>query len=242
VSDILEEAETLLVQLPDAVAQRRFGERLGEAVTVLKIADAQIARIQALLKTADLLGYGKVPQQREVIDEMVYWARHVGKSLEEADDSEDLRSAVFDFKDSLHKAIIALERGIHELWRTEAESKFQPLIALGELLCAINVANNLGSRLVQCGKAGLGSTNIGLATERLSTIRKLLADHKTLQDERTNSLGDDEVSEFIKALADNRATLAMVSPKVHAWLSDHDALARLGVTTRSRGSVGATSG
>jgi hypothetical protein len=231
-SDILEEAETVLAQLPDAVARRKLGERLGEAVTVLKNADAQIVRIGALLDTVAILGYGKVPEQRDVIDEMLDAARHVGKSLEEADDSESLRIAVFDYKDSLNKAIVALERAIHELWRTEAMAKFHPLIVLGELLTAINVANNLGSRLVECGKAGLASINIGVATERLLKIRQLLADHKKLHEERSNELGNDELSEFINALADNRATLAMVTTKVHAWLTDHDALGSLGVTTR----------
>jgi hypothetical protein len=231
-SDILEEAETLLDQLPDAVARRRLGERLGEAVIVLKNGDAQIARIRALLDTVALLGYGKLPEQRDVISEMVDGARNVGKSLEEADDSESLRSAVFDYKDSLNKSIIALERAIHDSWRTETVAKFQPLIVLGDLLSAMNVANNLGSRLVECGREGLASANIGLATERLVKIKQLLADHKKLQDERSNELGDDEVSAFVNALADNRATLAMVTTKVQAWLIEHNALGSLGVTTR----------
>lgn len=231
-TDILEEAEKLLVELPDAVSRRKLGERLGEAVSLLRNADSQIARIKALLETVDLLGYGKLPQQREIIDEMVDWARRAGKSLEEADDSESLRRALDDYKESLNQAIVALERAIHELWRTEATGRFQPLLVLGQLLSAMNVANNLGSRLVECGEAGLASTRIGSATERLSRIRQLLVDQKTLQEEHSNELGDDEVSEFIKALADSRATLAMVTPKVHAWLAKHNALGSLGVTTR----------
>lgn len=231
-SDTLQEAEALLVQLPDAVSRRKLGERLGEAVTVLRNADAQIARIKALLETVDLLGYGKLPQQRDVVDEMVDWARRAGESLVEADDGDALRRAVDDYKESLNQAIVALERAIHELWRTEATTRFQPLLVLGQLLSAMNVANNLGSRLVECGEAGLASTRIGLATERLPTIKQLLAEHRTLQQERSNELGDDEVSEFIKALADNHATLAMVTPKVHAWLTKQNALGSLGVTTR----------
>jgi len=232
VSDNLLEAEALLVQLPDAVTRRRLGERLGEAVTVLKSADAQITRIQALLETAELLGYGRLPQQREVIDEMIGWARRAGTSLEEAEDGDRLRRAVDEYKVSFVQAVAALERAIFDQWHTQAMAKFQPLVELGRLLLALNVAKDLGSRLVNCGEAGLASVRIGSATERLSMVRHLLANYQALQEARSTELGDDEVGEFIKALADNRATLAMVTPKVHSWLTSHNALDSIGVTTR----------
>ena len=236
-SDILQEAEDLLIRLPEAVTRRKFGERLGQAVNELQTADSQIARMKALLETADLIGYGKLREQRQVIDEMIACACSVGRSLENADDGDALRRAVSDYTQELKVTIVGLDRAIHTHWRTEVVNKFQPLIELGALLSQMNVANNLGTRLVACGREGLASTNIGLATDRLDKIKQLLAEHKALNDERAKEIGDDEVGGFINAIADNRATLAMVTPKVHAWLKDHNALGSLGVTTHQRGSV-----
>jgi hypothetical protein len=173
---------------------------------------------------------------------MVDWARNVGNALAEADDSDALRRAAYDYGDSLNKSIVALDRAIHEHWRMEAIEKFQPLVELGKLLSTMNIGNNLGRRLADCGEAGLASTNTGLAVERLRKIKQLLADHQALQHERGSQIGDDEVGKFIKALADNRATLDMVTTKVWAWLIEHEALGSLGVTTRQRGSAEATNG
>jgi hypothetical protein len=240
-SDILQEAEELLIRLPEAVTRRKFGERLGQAVNELQKADAQIARMKALLETADLIGYGKLPEERQVIDEMITWARTVGVSLENAEDGDSLRRAVSDYTHDLVNAIVGLDRALRAHWRKEVVDKFQPLIELGTLLSEMNVPNNLGKRLVACGREAQASINAGLATDLHHRIKQLLADHRTLQDERANEISGDEVGAFIKAIADNRATLAMVTPKVYAWLKDHNALGSLGVTTRQRGNVGATS-
>lgn len=232
-SDVLEEAEALLVQLPDAVSRRKLGERLGQAVAALRTADHQIARMKALLETIDLTGYGKVGAQSEVVDDMVECALSVGEALADAEDAEALRKAVYEYTETLNKAISTLERAMREHWRTAAADKFQPLIGLGGLLSAMNVANNLGPRLIACGQRGVTGSDAGSAPERLAIIRQLIADYDALQAERAAEIGDDEVGDFINALADKRATLAMVTPRVHAWLTDHGALGTLGVTTRS---------
>ena len=231
-SDILEEAETLLVQLPDAVARRKFGTQLGQATNELKTANAEIARMKALLELVEVIGYGELPPQREVINDMVELARSIGKLLEDADSADSLRLATFDYANHLRSAIVALDRAVREHWRKEAAEKFQPLVTIGRLLSAMNVGNDLGPRLVACGEEGLASANSGMAIDLLRRIQQVLTEHKALQDERSIQIGDDEVGEFIKALADNRATLAMVTDKVHAWLAKQNALATLKVTTR----------
>jgi hypothetical protein len=239
-TDVLQEAENLLTQLPEAVVRRKFGERLSLAATTLAHAKDQIARIKALLESAELIGYGKVSEQSDVIEDMQHWARVVGQSLETAEDAEALRRAEFEYKDSLSKAIVAAERAVAQHWRTVASDKFQPLIGLGKLLTAMNVPNKLGLRLEECGTAGLASINTGLATERLSKMKQLLAQLQTLQEERAREISSGEVGEFINALADQRATLAMVTPTVLEGLGHQNALDNLGVTTRQQESAVAT--
>ncbi len=231
-SDALLEAEALLEQLPDAVSRRTLGERLGKAIQELSNANHQMQRMTALIETAGLTGFGKHPHQSEALDEMVDCARTVGETLENAIDAEALRKAVFNYSNDLKRAIATLERSIREHWRAVALERFQPLVGLGQLLTSMNVSNNLGDRLVTCGQRGVASANAGASAELLTTVTELLSEYNALQAERAAEIGEDEVGDFINALGDKRATLAMVTPKVRAWLADHGALDRLGITTR----------
>lgn len=231
-SDALLEAEKFLEQLPAAVSRRTLGERLGAALAELRNADRLIERMRQCLKISDLIAFGRLDHQREVLTDMVDYALTVGEDLEKADDAEKLRKAVFAYTSDLAKAIAALERSIREHWRAVVSERFQPLTGLGELLALINVPNDLGQRMQFCGQKSLSSVNAGSTKDLLSNIEHLLDEYDKLQDERKKEIGEDEVGDFVNALADNRATLAMVTSKVREWLADHDALDRLGITTR----------
>lgn len=231
-SDALLEAEALLEQLPDAVSRRTLGERLTKAITELRTAGHQIQRMTALVETAGLIDYGKPAQQREILEEMIDCAKSVGEALENAEDAVALRAAVDEYSNDLIRAIASLDRSLREHWRVLANERFQPLVGLGELLASMNVANNLGPRLMACGRKGIASTNASSATEFHASVMALSTEYDALQAERAAEIGEDEVGEFINALADKRATLAMVTPKVHDWLAEHAALDRLGITTR----------
>ena len=231
-SDALVEAEGLLDQLPEAVSRRALGERLGRAIVELRSSDHQIQRIKALIEIAQLTGFGNRTDQGEVLSEMIECAKTVGRALEDADDAETLRIAVYDYGKDLIQAIGALDRSIREHWRTVAHERFQPLLGIGELLTAMNVPNNLGGRLIDCGKRGMSVINASSAPDLQTSIAALLREHGKLQVERAAEIGEGEVAEFINGLADKRATLAMVTPKVREWLVNHAALDRVGITTR----------
>ncbi|MEG8220746.1 hypothetical protein OSJ57_08930 [Sphingomonas sp. HH69] len=173
-SDALLEAETLLEQLPEAVSRRTLGERLGKAVTELRTAGHQIQRMTALVETADMIGFGTPAHQREVLSEMVECAQAVGEALENAEDAEALRAAVYEYSTDLNRAIATLERSVRDHWRAVASERFQPLIGLGELLTSMNVANNLGPRLVACGRNGVNSANVASAADLHGSVSTLL--------------------------------------------------------------------
>lgn len=231
-SDALLEAEELLEQLPAAVSRRTLGERLGKALVELRTSDRQVERMKDSLKIAELTKFGVRHHQREVLTDMVDCALSVGEDLEKAQDAEELRKAVFEYTNDLNRSIAAVERSIREHWLTVVAERFQPLLGLGELLSSMNVPNDLGQRLKQCGQKGQASANAGSTKDLLSSIEDLLEEYEDLQEEREQEIGEDEVGDFINALADKRATLAMVTAKVREWLEDHDALDRLGITTR----------
>ncbi len=231
-SDPLIEAEELLGLLPAAVSRRTLGERLRNALVELRTSDRQVERIKSSLKIAELTNFGVRPLQREVLTDMVECAISVGEDLETAQDAEELRKAVFEYTKDLNQSIATVERSIREHWLTVVAERFQPLLGLGELLTSMNVPNDLGRRLKQCSQKGRASGNFNSISDLLSNIESLLDEYEELQKERLHEIGDDEVGDFINALADKRATLAMVTDKVHKWLEAHNALDRLGITTR----------
>lgn len=231
-SDPLLEAEELLQQLPTAVSRRNLGDRLNRSLIDLRTADRQIHRMKVSLETANLIEFGGPAHQREVLTEMVECALSVGEALAEADDAEALRKATIEYTTDLNQTIAALERSIRDHWRAVTLERFQPLVGLGQLLTSMNVSNNLGSRLVNCGNRGVASANAGSSAELLANVTALLSEYNALQAERAAEIGEDEVGDFINALAEKHATLAMVTPKVHAWLAGHGALDSLRITTR----------
>lgn len=231
-TDLLEDAEGLLKTLPDAVQRRKLGERLTQAVHALRTAEHQAGRMAALVKLARILEFGATSDQRVIFNEMVDTAREVGELLVQADTEEALRAAVYEYEHILPTAITALDRQLRERWRAVFADKFQPLMSLGQLLTSMNVRNNLGIRLAECGRKAQAALNPGSATDLLTSVSQLLAELESLQAERAAEIGDDEVGEFINALAEKRATLAMVTTKVRDWLEAHDALERLGINPR----------
>ncbi|MBJ7533300.1 hypothetical protein JDN40_04155 [Rhodomicrobium vannielii ATCC 17100] len=231
-SDVLVEAEELLKELPDAVDRRKLGDQLRKAVIALGTADRQIARIAALLELSRIVGFGETVDQHAALEDMKECAIDIGAALEEADNEKQLRLAVYEYENSLPRALSALERAVRERWRLVALARFQSLIGIGKLLTSMNVSNNLGSRLEDCGRRGMAASSIGAAADLVTNVKGLLAELDTLQQERAAEISDDDVGIFINALAENRATLAMVNSKVHEWLKEHSALERLGISLR----------
>jgi hypothetical protein len=152
--------------------------------------------------------------------------------LEEASDAEELREAVYDYSTDLKQAISALEQSIREHWRVVAIERFQPLVGFGQLLSSVNVPNKLGDRLTSCGQRGVASANAGSFSDLLAAVKSLFSEYDSLQAERAAEISEDEVGDFLNALAEKRATLAMVTPRVRDWLANHGALERLGITAR----------
>lgn len=230
-SDALVEAESLIAELPGAVSRRSLGERLTEAVTKLRNADHLIERITSLIRIARLIEFGKTGHQQSALEDATENALDVGERLSAASSAEELRSAIYDYEITLRDDVRRLETLVGDHWRAVARGQFQQLQGLGELLTRMNVEKDLGSRMTAFTNKALNSDQIS-AAQLLETIRVLRTEYETLQVERAAAIGTDDVGEFINALAENRATLKMVTPGVHAWLSEHDALDALEISPR----------
>jgi hypothetical protein len=228
-TDQLDALEALLPDLPAAADRRRLGDRLVQAIQDLKEAPSQARRLKALISLAETVGFGASPDQRAMIGELRETAREVGAALEEADDEEGLKSAVYDYQKSLLPALATFDRGAREQWSSVVRDRFAPLIAFGELLEKIDNVADLGRSLADCGRRAQRLTS-GSAEDLLSNVTSLLAERDALQTERGEKIGDDDVGEFLNALAVGRATLDLITPDVRAWLDQNQALGRFRVS------------
>jgi hypothetical protein len=239
--DQLEELEGLLTYLPDAIDRRRLGDRLTQSMTTLQNADHNIERIAAVIELADLTGMTS-GGAGQVVEKLKEEAFEVGQWLETASSDEELRDATYEYDKVLLRSLANCEINVRNHWQVSAAQQFRPLVALGELLQRINVRPDLGKRLAETGRRALGAHQTGSAKALCAEVRALTAEQQALQEERAELMSEGEIGGFITAVAENKATLEMVTPKVQQWLSENGALNRFAITPRLQGSAGGGGG
>lgn len=240
-TDRLVELEGLLEALPAAVDQRRLGDRLHTSMETLQTAERSVERIEAIVDLAALLDLDSTGQGHSVA-KVRQEALEVGEWLETAATDQDLRDAVHEYKEGLLRSLSATELAVRAAWAAFAAQKFRPLVALGQLLQSINVEAELGASLVETGQRAIKPREGVSAKALAQEVRTLLAEQTTLQDERAKLISEGAIGQFITALAEQKATLAMVTPDVRAWLEQNGALERFSLMPRSTGIAGANAG
>lgn len=240
-TDALEELEELLGDLPDAIDRRRLGDRLTQSMATLQNADHNIERIEAVIELADLTGM-TLGGAGQVVQKLKEEAIEVGEWLETAESDEELRDATYEYDKVLLRTLANCEISVRNHWQVSAAQQFRPLVALGELLQRINVRPDLGKRLAETGRRALNAHQTGSAKALCAEVRALRAEQQVLQTEQTELMSEGEIGSFITAVAEHKATLEMVTPKVQQWLSENGALDRFAISPRLQGSAGASAG
>lgn len=228
-SDTLLELESLLAELPVAVDQQSLGDQLNKASIALSNATQQARRLQAVLRISAIVDFEQVPEQAEMVKLARQTARDVAESLEHATDSNALRAAVWDYEKELTPALNSLDRAVRQQWRRVVDEQFQPIIGVGDLLSRLDRDTGLGAKLENCGRRAR-DLNTPAAQDLLRQIEALMTDLEALRLECATTLGG-EVGDFLSALAEGRATLAMITPNVHRWLTENGVLDRFSVAS-----------
>lgn len=228
-SDDLIELERLLEDLPTALENQSLGEELSRTVEELSSAERQIHRIFALLSIGKVLLYNS-EIQTEYLEDVKDEARKVGLMLEQAETAEDLKLASARYKNELNSAVSNLDRDLRQHWRSFVVQRFRPLIDVGEMLRSLGGQDDLARELTNCGRKANefqpGSDTISF----LENVRSFVVQHEQLQLQRKAAFGEGAIASFIDALAENRATLDMVSDDVRSWLDEKRSTNRLRVT------------
>lgn len=227
-SDQLEELETLLPDLPEAVKRRDLGDRLNNSIEVLRNADYQIGRLGALLEVAELTGMTVGPQGKAIAN-LREEAFDVGDALEAATTDDELRDSIDGYKEWVQRTLASSDIVVRNNWKMLAAQRFRSLASLGSLLQRIGVDAELGARLAEAGARAEKAGDLTPATAMCAEIKALLAELEELQSKRAGTLNEGEIGAFITALAEQRATVEMITPEVRKWLADNQALSRFSV-------------
>lgn len=222
-TDALEELESLLPELPQAKERRTLGESLARVASLLKDITLAAHRLSDTYDIAEMIGFGDVPEAAEKISDMSDIARHLASLLEGANDATTLHQIERDFPE-LKAAIGAAFSAMKQRWRTEVAAEYRPFLSLGQLLAKIDHDSTLGARMVKLGEDANTSLNVTQTDQFKQVVANLIDTRARLESEKTSFTSDEEVDNFLSALAQNQAKLGSVTPDILRWLSEHDAL------------------
>ena len=228
--DALVELEGLLIELPSAMERQKLGQQLDVSADKLRNGVAEAERLSALLALAVLLEIEN-REQLEDLDDARNEAWRVGSLLVATEDASQLKEATDRYEKDFLQALKGIHRNVVQRWEEVVRRDFRPLIQVGAMLEKLDPSSSLGREMASCGQAPAGIQHVSNASELLTQVRDLVAKREELQRKRRSEYGDGAVAEFVNALAENRATLNMVTPDVRKWLDSHGASAWLKVVT-----------
>lgn len=222
-TDVLGELESLLPELPMALERRSLGESLARVASLLNDIILAAQRLSDIFDTADLIGFGDVPEAAEKMDDLSDAAKDMASLLINANDAASLHQIERDlphFKSTIASALLAIK----QRWRTEVAADYRPFLSLGQLLSKIDHSNSLGVRMVKLGEDANASLSVTQADQFKLAVERLIDTRRLLESEKTSFTADEQVDNFLNGLAQGQAKLRSVSPDVFRWLSEHDAL------------------
>jgi hypothetical protein len=231
-SDPLLELEELLPQLPAAIERRRIGESLGKAAEELRDAPQQIQRFSAVLDIARETAFASDTNQAAAMEDLLECAVSAAKLMSSAQTADQLRSVQDGYKE-FTQALRNLDRQLRPHWSRVVDRDFGPLCAIGSLLEKIDGTAELGRRLTTCGRNAQKVGDKISAEDLRDVIARLHQERNALEIERASVTKDPETDRFLNALAEGKATLRLVTPRVQAWLEQNGALDQFTITARS---------
>jgi len=218
-ADTLLELRAILPSIGPALERRRLGESLSQIASVVRNADADMKRLDAVLDLARLTAFPP-EEMSDLIDD----AQYAGEALASATTSDELRSASDAYGEFL-RTLPRIGAQVVRHWKNEVVAKeYRPLISFGLLLEKVDNLAALGREMRECGEAAV-NTQIGKWPELRDEVMRLEEQLSRLRRERAETVSAiPAVGEFLIAVGNGTATLALLTPPVLQWLDENGAL------------------
>ncbi len=207
--------------LAAAVSEHELGNELQEVLVLLRNGKADLARVKALGQAADLIS--DVPW--ESVRDQVNRLATAAQALKEARTPDDLYNWRRAKWDSVKDATGSLERALKGAWRVRCEQPFGEHERLGAALSHLPETKALGAEMMQTAREG---RQIGEffppSPEQRGKLSEFI-DRAAKERQQLKRRGASEtVSGLLVAAAENRATLADLTPDALEWLRRNSAL------------------
>lgn len=221
----------LMPSIAPAIERTRFGAGLADLRTIETDADTIVSDFAAALAVSGKTRFAERSDHREQLENVVLTAADLSRLLLAASDDRDLAKAKASI-DELKKSCQLLFRSIRGHTETWVDREFGPLRTYGELLQKIPYTEMLGKAYQQCHQeALLAKASRGL--KDLNQIVVKVCDVKDALDAQRKALSEiPGVGDFLNAIAENRATLADLTPDVLKWLVSTGSLTTFSVQPR----------
>lgn len=222
-SDALDTLQTWLGDgsLAAAVSEHELGSELHEVRALLRSGSADLARVKALGQAADLISDVAWESVRDQVNRLAT----AGQALKEAKTPDDLYSWRRASWDSVKDATASLERALKSAWRTRCEQPFGDHERLGMALSYLPDTKGLGAKMMQTAQEGKQIGNcFPPSPEQRAKLTKFI-DRAAQERQQLKERGASEtISGLLLAAADNRATLADLTPDAMEWLRRNNVL------------------
>jgi hypothetical protein len=227
----LDRLEKMLPLIGPAVKRSRFGAGLAKLSDISEFAEETLSNFEACLHVATITRFANRPERVELIESVVVEAEELSRVLLTAQDERDVDKAKAlqtDLRKSYEHLFRSL-RGHVEVWVNE---NFLSLKAYAELLTRIPQTTDLGRAMERCCQDAAQIKSARNALNMLQSVDDVCRQREALNVQREALNKISGVGGFLSALAEQRATLADISPEVMEWLVETNALSAFSVQAK----------
>jgi len=228
----LEELEKLIPKIEPAVRKSRFGEGLQKISDIAQFADNLRVNFRATLDVANRTEYGRRSDHVEAIEKVVLEADTLSKVLLHSSNEDDLVRARA-LREDLQKSYESLFRSLRGHIERWVEEQFVSQRGYTDLLKKIPQTMAFGLAQEACCNEALRARTVRNAVEMQSIIQRVCEQRETLNTQKESLNQIPGAGNFLEAIAEQRATLADVTPEVMSWLVEMNALETFSVQSSS---------
>lgn len=222
--DQLQRLEQLVPMCESIRRGTEYVAALSRAVTEVRKLDGVLQRIENLEPGLRMLRETDQPSSTEMIRDLEK-LEAAGHGLQQCVNAEALKDVRFSVRD-IEESVQRMEASVSKAWTVLVRTEFGPLDRLGKVLAGFADTKREGIELQKWAAEGL-ELAVGIPTAK--TIEQFAETRGDVR-RRLDALGklgiDAAVSSFLLEIANNKATLAHVTPHVLDWLESMRARSR----------------
>ena len=223
--DVLEALETLTGGLQDTIRRRAFGTTIESTIAIAQGATPNIADVERLGGFVETVRKMLGRDERHILRGALQDLQQIGVKVSAAQDQKALEEAGRLLSNDLKKDVTNIKSVLTSAWRRTVEAEFSTIGRLGSVLGQMPETQKLGLKMKELsGTAERLAGTLVSAKDQIAEIEALSVRKEKLNGELRKLGTDEEVVEFLLAVANQSATLDKLHEKVRDWLSERNAL------------------